>query len=308
MCAFICSVLLSCCTQQQVKPFDFSIQQDTLELVKQGISTGLYERDFAVHPNKKWIAFSRGNSDQTQMGIVLYRDSTHQKLVSFSGVYRDIEPFFHPNGTQLFFASNRPFPGRDSLSDYNIWSCSFDESSGSLGEPIPLPEVINTTADEFYPSITLNNDIFFTAEYKGITKKEDILVSRWKNGRYQTPELLPEHINSEFYEFNAYISADESVLFFSAYGRANEFGGGDLYMSSKEDDGRWSKPILLPEPINSKQLDFCPFWDEAEQVLYLSSTRKKPSPKPFSLETIQHDFELPGNGLGDIYRINMAIR
>jgi hypothetical protein len=281
------------------------VHSDSLEWIQKGISTGLSERDFAIHPNKKWIAFSRGNMDQSQMGIVLYRDSIQQQLASFSGSFRDIEPFFHPKGDRLYFASNRPYPGRDSLTDYNIWSCTFDEKSGKLGEPIALPEVINTTANEFYPSITLNNDLFFTAEYKGITKKEDILVSRWENGRYQAPELLPSPINSEYYEFNAFVSADEHLIFFSAFGRPDEKGGGDLYLSFKYDDGTWSEPRLLPEPINSNRLDFCPFWDDSEKVLYFSSNRKKKSPKTYTLESLEHQFQQAGNGLGDLFRIKI---
>ena len=61
--------------------------------------------------------------------------------------------------------------------------------------------------------------------------KDDIFVSKWENGKYTEPVSLSDSINSDGYEFNAFIAPDESYIIFTAYQREDGFGSGDLYMS-----------------------------------------------------------------------------
>ncbi|TNE70677.1 exo-alpha-sialidase [bacterium] len=303
-----CFVLMTfatgCKQNKKHNSLERTVKSDSLELVSEGISTLLYERDFTIHPSGKWILFSRGNFDQSQMGIVLYESESKQEIASISGVYRDIEPFFSPNGEMLFFASNRPFPGRPESKDYNIWSVPFNAELGTFGEVVPLPEIINTTGDEFYPSVTQSGNMYFTADYKGISQKEDIWLSKWMNGKYQQPELLPAEINTAFYEFNAFVAPDESFILYSVYGKPNTPGGGDIWINRKSADGKWLSAEILPQPINSSALDYCPFVDIPNGVLYFSSNRKATkSNSGFTLKSLKEQATRPINGFGDIYRI-----
>jgi hypothetical protein len=99
---------------------------------------------------------------------------------------------------------------------------------------------------------------------------EDIWVSRLIDGIYQPAQVLPETINSSTYEFNAYISADEQLLIFSSYGRDDDRGGGDLYVSNKL-NGQWQPDRNLGSTINSNKLDYCPYYDTQSGRLYWTS-------------------------------------
>ena len=47
----------------------------------------------------------------------------------------------------------------------------------SLGEPVPLNENINTSGDEFYPSLASNGNLYFTATKEEGIGREDIYTA-----------------------------------------------------------------------------------------------------------------------------------
>jgi len=75
---------------------------------------------------------------------------------------------------------------------------------------------------------------------------------------------LGENINTKYNEYAAVISADESVLVFTAR-RPNSTGGNidpmlnenfeDIYISEKKADGSWSLSMNMGDPVNTKDHD-----------------------------------------------------
>lgn len=75
---------------------------------------------------------------------------------------------------------------------------------------------------------------------------------------------LGKNINTEYNEYGAVISADESVLLFTAR-QPNSTGGKidpglnenfeDIYIAYKQPDGSWSKAVNLPKTVNSDDHD-----------------------------------------------------
>ena len=143
------------------------------------------------------------------------------KTVSFTGNYRDLEPAFSSDGNRLFFVSNRPLH-KDSINpkDYDIWYV--DKVDGVWSKPKNMGMPINTKAHEFYPSVTKNGDLYFTVEREGTVGREDIFVSRVKDGVYQEPTSIRGGVNTKYFEFNGYVSPDESYLIFSGNDRKKE--------------------------------------------------------------------------------------
>ncbi len=285
-----------------------SMASDTVQVVSPGvISTGLYERDFALSHDGQHALFTRGNFDHTIRLIVqvTYKEGrwSDPTLVPFSGEYNDIEPFYHPSKPMVYFASDRPLPGETEVGDYNIWQVQIQPDQ-LFGDPTPLDTIINTSADEFYPAVTHDNTLYFTATYKDKgTGTEDIYRSEWQNGGYQEPVALDSNINSPTYEFNAYISPTEDTLVFSSYGRPDGMGGGDLYISIRGDSG-WSPAENLGPSVNSDRLDYCPFIDFKTGVLYFTSNRKTQVSRSWdNLATFEEVSHRIGNGMGDIYWI-----
>ena len=119
------------------------------------ISTGLNERDLAMTEDGREIFYTVGHYTHKRRVMVHSMKKNDKwsepEIVKWSGEYHDIEPFISFDGNQLYFASTRPIFGDSNRTDYNIWVCN--KSGGEWGNPVPLDSMINTRADEFYPSL-----------------------------------------------------------------------------------------------------------------------------------------------------------
>ncbi len=269
-------------------------------------------RDIAISPNGDEIYFTVDDI-KSKIALISYikkvnnNEWSKPKAALFSGKYRDLEPAFSPDGKRLYFVSNRPI-NKDSISpkDYDIWYV--DKINTNWSSPKNIGFQINSKANEYYPSVTKNGDIYFTSERENGVGSEDIFVSRLKDGKYQKPTALGLGVNTKYYEFNAYISPNEEYLIFSAL-RPNEgIGGGDLYISYNKNN-EWSKAKLL-EKINTEYLDFCPFVDVENDKLYFTSQRssvKKFYKKPLTLEQFLAIYgSKEAKGLNRLYSIDLS--
>jgi Tol biopolymer transport system component len=280
-------------------------------LGKEFISTGLYERDWALSPDRNEIFYTL-QSGQNMFQTILYikKDSAGNwgapAVAPFAGRFSDLEPAFSPNGKQLFFSSNRPVSG-STPGDFNIWVV--EKKEGRWGEPVIIGETVNTTANEFYPSVAANGNLYFTAAYPHGTGREDIWMSPLVNGQYSTPVLLDTAINSKNFEFNAFVAPDESFIIFTVFGRTDDKGRGDLYMSLKDAQGKW-KPARCLSILNSDRLDYCPFVSYDKRILFFTSDRnalqKVFAREPATFPALQRSFSGPQNGNGDIYWVSFA--
>ncbi len=98
----------------------------------------------------------------------------------------------------------------------------------------------------------------------------DLYVSEFKNGKWTMPRNLGNHINTARWDSQPSISADGNELYFASQ-RGGGFGGSDLWMSRKADDGSWSRPENLGENINTPGNEMAPYIHADGQTLYFSS-------------------------------------
>lgn len=271
-------------------------------------------RDFAMDNDQQEIYFTV-ESYKKRYAFIAYttKDKNGQwvapKAASFSGKYRDLEPFLAPDGLTLYFASNRIDNTSETIKkDVDIWYVTRKTKSDSWSEPKNIGTPINTNANEFYPSVTAKGDLFFTAQYPNSKGKEDIYVSRYIDEKYTTPTSLSAAINSEKYEFNAFVAPDESYIIFTSYGRKDDTGRGDLYISRKDAVGNWLPAQNLGKLINSNTIDYCPFVDITSNTLYFTSDRNDIQPKlktQKSLVEIIQQMNTSPNGLSRVYKVSL---
>lgn len=304
-------LLISCqdAEQEEVRELDLELVTEKVELFGEGlVSTHLYERDIAISTDGNELIYTLGDHKQQRRALMQIRKLNGKwgepEILNISGEYQDIEPFFSEDGNRLFFASNRPIEKGSKRKDYNIWYSDRDGEHWS--PPKALNGKINSTGDEFYPSVSSNGNLYFTASRKGGSGSEDIFVSKKIDGEYQEPVALDSSINTEVYEFNSFINPEENLLIFSSFGREDDYGGGDLYYSKKDKDGKWSKAKNMGGNINSAQLDYCPFIDLRRNNLYFTSERiDENSRKMNSIEDIKAFANQTQNGTGNIYKIGI---
>jgi hypothetical protein len=265
-------------------------------------------RDLAISPTNDEIFFTL-DAPKNAFRTILTSKKVNGKwtaftIAAFSGNYHDIEPAFSPDGKQLFFASKRPIQGETNpKKDYDIWVVT--KKNGTWQQPIRLPETLNTSKNEFYPSVANNGTIYFTAERSDAKGKEDIYKSEFKNGSYQTPVSLGTGVNTKTYEYNAYVSPDESFLIFGSYGRKGSLGRGDLYISFRENEV-WKEALHLGKLINSDQIDYCPFVSFDKKYFFFTSEKStiQPTYKNMSMEKLKEVINRGSNGTSKIYYLS----
>lgn len=240
-------------------------------------------RDFSMNKNQNEFYFTV-ESYLKEYSFIAYSKKINgkwlePKVVNFSGQYKDLEPFLSPDGLKLFFASNRKNNDSGEVKkDMDIWYVTRKSFSHNWSDPVNIGSPVNTSANEFYPSVTEKGDLFFTAEYENSKGKEDIYISRLINGVYTKPVSLGTGVNSEKYEFNAFVAPDESFIIFTSYGRKDDLGRGDLYLSKKGGNNEWLPAEHLTN-LNSKKLDYCPFVDLTSNKIYYTTSKSKISNK-----------------------------
>lgn len=270
-------------------------------------------RDFSLNKNNDEFYFTVESYVKEYSFIAFSKKIkgkwTTPKAASFSGEYKDLEPFLSPDGLKLFFASNRLNNNSSEIKkDMDIWYVTRKSLIDDWSEPKNIGPVVNTSADEFYPSVTSKGDLYFTASYENTKGKEDIYVSRLVNNSYTKPTSLSKSINSEKYEFNAFVAPDESFIVFTSYGRKDDLGRGDLYISKKSKEDKWLPAEHLAKSINTKKLDYSPFVDISSNNLYFTSS-KSAIPKSFKkrkkLKEIINYINTTPNGLSRIYKVSL---
>ncbi|GET21541.1 TolB family protein [Prolixibacter denitrificans] len=268
-------------------------------------------RDVAISPDGSEIYFSVSSFRKEFYAIVVIKrngDEWSEPVVApFSGQYNDLEPAISPDGLKLFFASQRPL--NDTINepkDWDIWYVERKSADAEWSAPINPGAPLNSDGNEFYPSVTNKGDVYFTTTPNENTDKEDIFVSRYSKKGFSQPVALPAEVNTDGYEFNAFIAPDESYLIFSSFGRKDGNGGGDLYIAFRGSDGKWQTAQNMGPEINSEQLDYCPFVDVPTQTLYFtseSSNVRKYFDRPQTLEALEDEFYQFENGLSRIYQM-----
>lgn len=272
------------------------------------INSSYGERDMAISPDGKEMYYTLTGLQNTFSAIV-YRTKksdgswSQPEVVSFSGKYHDLEPAFTADGKKIFFSSNRPTKGEKSK-DFDIWVTELTNKGWS--EPINIGSPVNTPGDEFYPSLAANGNLYFTAQRTDGIGKEDIFISRNVQGVYQTPVALDTSVNSKKWEFNAFVSPDEKFILFTAYGRTDDLGGGDLYVSIKGDNDQWL-PAQNLQWLNSPKLDYCPYVTaDGSTLIFTSSRHQIPEqfPTPQSFKDLTSKLKSAENGTDNLYWIN----
>ncbi|MCP4121919.1 MAG: hypothetical protein GY751_09225 [Bacteroidetes bacterium] len=270
-----------------------------------------YVRDMAISKDGKEIFFTVDDYKHT-IGFITTIKRKRKKwgkpeVVSFSGNYRDIEPFLSHDGKRLYFASNRPVDKTSTdIKDYDLWYVERSSQQGKWSEPVRLPEPVNSTSDEYYPSLTASGDLYFTAAREGSVGTEDIFMANNKNGEYQDPISILGGVNSESYEFNAFVDPTASYIIFTSYRERDGRNRSDLYISRKTVDGKWGKAQLIPD-IYSNSIDYCPFVDPQGNRLFFTSERNNVSPsfeEPLSFKEFMDAIHNHPNGLGRIYSVD----
>lgn len=273
------------------------------------VSTGEFDSHPAFTPDGKTLYFLRSTPNFNLWTILVSRFDGGKwltpEVAPFSGQYSDADPFITSDGSRLFFISNRPVAGK-STTDLDIWVVKKTQAGWSDPENVGAP--INSPGAEWYPTVAANGTIYFGSDREGGKGRTDIYRARLVDGKYAAAENLGDAINTQFNEFEPLIAPDESFLIFMSGGRAEGRGGFDLYISYNR-NGNWTKPENLGDKINSSGNEYSPTISPDGKYFFWTSTRgfaDKTLAKRQNYQELMNRLRSPGNGLGDIYQIDLS--
>lgn len=166
----------------------------------------------------------------------------------------------------------------------NIKNCEF--AIEAVKNPVPFNPVsvgngINTSDDEYWPSITVDGQtLMFTRQsktgksYQGRNdySQEDFYISYLKDKKWQNAVNAGAPLNTSQNEGAQSLSSDGTYMYFTACERPGGLGSCDIFFSALT-NGKWSIPVNLGSPVNTRYWETQPSIDATGNMLFFSSNR-----------------------------------
>ena len=235
------------------------------------------------------------------------------EIAPFSGKYKDFNPCISPDGSKLFFISNRT-DSTKKTTDTDIWMVKKSGDGWSEPENIGVP--VNSPGYELGCSVTNDGTLYFSSTRKN--GNLDLYCSRLLNGKYQEPDSLGEAINTAYSESDPFVAPDESYILFSSEGRPDAASGtgasagytrSDLYISFHK-DGKWTAAKNLGPLINTPAEESSPWISRDGKTFYFTSERNfisLPMKTKLTYSFLEEHLHGTVNGLGDIYQLPLSV-
>ena len=146
------------------------------------------------------------------------------------------------------------------------------DSAGNWTIPISISDNINSDYNEGTCSISADGrKLVFTScmGRKGYGSC-DLFISTKVGEEWSLPKNMGKTINSAAWDSQPSLSADGRTLFFVS-NRKGGYGKRDIYVSTLDDKGNWTKPLNIGGGINTSYDDISPFIHPNGQRLYFST-------------------------------------
>jgi outer membrane protein OmpA-like peptidoglycan-associated protein len=139
---------------------------------------------------------------------------------------------------------------------------------------------INSELDDYAPVVNADEtEMIFTSRRRDGNLNEnvsddnrpfeDIYVSKREGGSWQPATNIGPIVNTKHNESNIALSPNGNTLFIYRDG----VGDGDIFTSTRQPDGTWTKPIPLPGAINSSFRESSITINKDETMLFFASER-----------------------------------
>jgi uncharacterized protein len=209
------------------------------------------------------------------------------RAASFNSASNDFDPSFAPDGSGVYFFSNRDGGfGKD-----DIYFAPFDARTGRYGAAKNLGATINSAGEEWAPVVSSDGKrLMFASDGHGGRGKHDLFIAQRRGESWGESENLAE-LNTPQEDFDATFLHDGfSIVYTSGKFEGDEVA---LYFAAFR-DGHYAPRERLPAAVNSQK--------QGAWTLGPSISADEPGVLYF---TSEHE---NGRGRADIYRIEYQMR
>lgn len=188
-------------------------------------------------------------------------------------------PLIPADESFMIFTSRRKntkFGKTDPLGDYfeDIY-ISRKDAGGNWTAPLMLDTIVNTELHDACTGLSADGEKLLVYRTSKDLRSGDIYESFYSNNKWSNPEKLSKIVNSPGnLETSACYSPSGDIIFFSS-NRPGGYGGKDLYLVRKLQNGKWGKPFNLGPAINTEYDEDSPFVHPLGNILYFSSEGHK---------------------------------
>ncbi len=197
--------------------------------------------------------------------------------LELNSISRDGGPCMQSDGLSLYYNSNRE--GGQGKTD--LWVTTRIDTSAAWQAPVNLGPMINTTANEYNPSLSFDGlSLYFSSDRHGGAGGYDLWVSHRDStdSGWSQATNLGITINSPRSDISPSISGNGLQLFFSDCDgltpRDGGLGDSDLWVASRATvSAAWSTPVNLGPVVNSDKTDVNPILSFDGLMLFFCSDR-----------------------------------
>lgn len=194
---------------------------------------GLDQASIAISPDGNTIIYARGNSTspkdlpETALFASYFRGVGFTQPiwlpVNEDESWWNSTPAFSPDGSELYFASNRP-GGYGGIDLYKATRLA----NGDFGNAVNLGPNVNTPGNELFPRMAADGKFFFASDGHPGYGKLDLFVAEMGEDGKQKITNLGENINSKSDDFGIFFTEYPKEGFLSS-NREGGAGDDDIY-------------------------------------------------------------------------------
>ena len=181
-------------------------------------------------------------------------------------------PVVNADGSALFFTSRRPEniggekdPGIDDyFEDIYI---AYKDTNGNWMKAINPGKPMNTSSHDAVAGLSADGQQLYI--YRG-EDGGDIYMSKLDGEKWTKPEKLNKNVNSSAHEASAAFSYDYLSIYFVS-DREGGYGKHDIYLSKRDEKGRWGEAKNLGAKINTPYQEASIFAHPDGKTFYFSS-------------------------------------
>lgn len=206
---------------------------------------------------------------ECESGKEIVQDTLLVDIVNIGSVVNsaadDYGSVFSASEARMYFTTRRPFTNksRRNAADFkfneDVYVTYFDNNQWERVEDAGKP--INSKGND--AALFMSPDDTKLYLYYGKKKGGNIYASEFIKGKWTSPSSVGGVINSKYKETTLAYNDEMNEIFFVSNDKKMSLGGKDIFHLTKDEKGKWKKPVNLGNAINT------PFDEEA---VHLNST------------------------------------